>query len=229
AKRIDSALEEPDARDRDPALAVRALDRDDHLRMSAVGRRRDWHRVEALLPASYALCGRMADEARCGNARDLLGGGIPEPDNARPIGEDDAVRHVREDTPGIGPFLDFAVETCAIDCDADPACEILRQRDLAGAVCGRRRNAATRQHAYSSSPTPDRDGDERNGLGREPGARLLVALQRRHQELLAGLHDLADVVPGLSGRVCRPPTGGSRRAEPLAVVLDRVQGPPAGA
>ena len=90
------------------------------------------------------------------------------------------------------------------------------------------RNAATRQHAYSSSPTPDRDGDERNGLGREPGARLLVALERRHQELLAGLQDLADVVPGLSGRVCRPPTGGSRRADQLAVVLDRVERAPVG-
>jgi hypothetical protein len=115
--------------------------------MAGVGRRRDRHRVERVTPSADALNGRASDQVGRGDAGDLLGGRVPETDYALAVGEEDAVRHVREHSPGVGAFLDLAVEPGAVDRDPDPRREILGEGDLVRAVCGRRGEASQRQDA----------------------------------------------------------------------------------
>src|SRR5213083_3022777 len=80
-ERIDGALVEPDAGDRDPALPSVALER---------------HRFHARRdprPARQQLLEAAADDLLAPDARDRLRGAVPEPDEAFRVDEENAVAH----------------------------------------------------------------------------------------------------------------------------------------
>jgi hypothetical protein len=111
AERVHRPLGEADAGDREPKLA--AVDLDRHRRRTTGGARRaarDGSRCRNRRPTRNRLLGRATEHGLRSEARDRLGGRIPEPNDAARIDQEHAVRNGAEHARGSAALLGLAVE-----------------------------------------------------------------------------------------------------------------------
>jgi hypothetical protein len=126
-KGVDGSFAEVHTGNRDPELASVEHERHGH-RADAGGsglRERDMRGESS--PGGYDLVDRLSERVRLVDARDRRGRGVPVPDDAVAVEQDDAVGDVGECLGGVGALLGFAVEAGVVNGDRRPVRELQRE------------------------------------------------------------------------------------------------------
>ena len=118
-------------------------------------------RVGEALPAGDRVACRPAEHLVGREARDRLGGGVPEADRPGLVDEADAVGDVGEHARRVGGLLDLARQPRVVDRERRHAGEILSGGEVVGAVGAARCAREQREGPERPPPGAQRDAHPR--------------------------------------------------------------------
>ena len=156
---VDGSLAEVHTGNGDPELASVEHERHGH-RADAGGsglRERDVRGESS--PGGHDLVDRLAERMRLVDARDRRGRGVPVPDHAVAVEQDDAVGDVGECLGRVGALLGLAVEAGVVDGDRRSVRELQRELEIGLRVGRVRLRGDQRERTKRASARRERNTD----------------------------------------------------------------------